>query len=65
MSLTRMLTIADPMPSHTGFASPFLAVDDHLLTLCTNGVTCLLWKEEEVEDSVEIRWSTPFFRCRA
>lgn len=30
MSLTRMLTIADAMPTHTGFAGPFLAVDNHI-----------------------------------
>lgn len=29
MRLTRMLAVADTMPSHTGFASPLLPVDEH------------------------------------
>lgn len=29
MSLTCMLAVADTVPSHTGFASPFLPIDEH------------------------------------
>jgi hypothetical protein len=37
-SLTSMLAIADTMPTHTGFASPFLPVDEHGDHALTAGV---------------------------
>jgi hypothetical protein len=51
-----MLTIANPMPSHTGFAGPFLAVNQHggldrPMTLSVANVCC----EERKKDGVSGR----------